>query len=146
MFRSRRLLGIWVLIVVGVGVGGTLVSNAEPPASKDEANKAIRKLLTERRDVLRQLVQVQFEEYRVGKTDLRAIVDARRQLLSVQLELKTGRAERVKLLTDFLALEKEVEAVVRKRHQVGAVGMSDVLQAHALRLDIETQLLRAKHR
>ena len=146
MSVTRGWLVLVVTVVVAGFVGGSMVTHAQPAVAKSGVDEEIRKLLSDRREVLQRLVRVQLEKYQPGRIDLRAIADARRQLLSVELKLNPGRAERVKLLTESLALEKEVEKVVQARHQVGQVGLSDVLQAQALRMQVETQLLRAKRK
>lgn len=146
MTHARGRLGFALAITAALVVGVSWLSMPAQSAGQDKGvdSDEIRKLVQKRRDVLKQLVAVQIQEYRTGRVDMAAILTAQRQLLDAELELNADRSKHAKLLADFVELAKSVEMVARKRYQAAETSVADVLEAQAARLEAETRLLRAR--
>lgn len=140
----------WLLaaLLVAVFVLGTTLSlpsavgMAEPQADNDP----VEKLLKERQSVLQQLVEVQIAEYRTGNSHFAGVVQARQQLLEVELELARDAARRIKLLEDFVRMTDELHKIAEAQFKAGNASIADVLQSKALALGAQTELLRARRK
>lgn len=108
----------------------------------DEAAR-IRKLLSERRDTLREAVKARQEEFEAGKADAYCLLDASHLLLQAELELLEKAEER---LAAHQAHRERMRVCERKEealYKAGRRPLSEVLQSRAARLDAEIGLVRA---
>lgn len=107
-------------------------------------NQSVQKLLEERLSVLEQLVKVEVEAYRRDEVQFDSVADANRHLIEAQLELATGREERIRLWESFLKLMAETHKMAEASHRAGRGSLGDVLKSKAMRLKAEAELMRER--
>jgi outer membrane protein TolC len=114
--------------------------------AQDDADTSakLESLLRERRDTLRQLVQVVGVHYRDGRTTEDAVVCANNRLLEAELDLLTAKAERIAVYEQLVENMRRLEEVAAARHEVGVGSIEEVLAAKAARLRAEIELVRMK--
>jgi hypothetical protein len=71
-------------------------------------------------------------------------IDAAKHVAQSGLEVYDNPNDRIRLLTDYVELAKEVEKVFEAQHEAGRVSDSDVHMARYFRIDAEIQLLKSK--
>jgi RNA polymerase sigma factor (sigma-70 family) len=114
--------------------------------AKPEA--ALRKLLTQRRDMAEQEAKIRYEQYNAGAqgATFELVIESSKRLLKADLELSTDRLDRIAAHERHLKLVKEYADVVEARFMAGRVGLEVHSQAQYERLDAEIQLEREKAR
>ena len=141
----RRLF--LTLCAIGVAAVITSAAPAAPPRPEQhETSKQLESLLKERRDTLRELVDILDGRYRAGAVTEEAVLRASGQLLGAELDLASTKAERIAIREKLVANLRRIEKVTEDQAQVGSLALrpDDVLQAKAARLKAEIQLLREK--
>jgi outer membrane protein TolC len=136
------------LAVVLVGLGsaaGLFVSSglAEPTTDvlgpDGEKLTALRK---ERRDVLRQAVKETEEAYRHGVIPYTSIPRITMNLLNAELDLASDRDARVAIRERAVDQFREIEKIVAEQAKNAVATNTDLLEAKAVRLQAEIDLLR----
>lgn len=112
----------------------------QPNGLADEAK--IAKLLENRRDVLRRVVQLHEMAYRNGAGTLGELIAAKRELVEAELEFCKMADERIELRKAVVKFAKDYEAMAKKRFEVGDMQEVEVLRATTMRLRAEVELLR----
>ena len=136
-----------LLAALAVCLAGSTVTMAQeqPEATSTKAD-SVAKILLERRAVLEELVHVQLDAYRANKIGLEAVVRARRQLLTADLELETRPAERIKLTETFVKTMADWEELAMDTYRSGRGTLANVLQAKASRLEAQAQVMREQEK
>jgi outer membrane protein TolC len=136
------------VVLVGLGaVAGLFVSSglAEPTTvvRGPDAEKltALRK---ERRDVLRQAVKESEEAYRHGVIPYTSIPRITVNLLNAELDLASDRAARIAIRERAVDQFREIEKAVAERVEAAVADRTDLLEARAVRLQAEIDLLRER--
>lgn len=118
----------------------TAVSQTQQEAASD---KRLNSLLTERRDTLRQVVDLVIVEYRGGAGTIEEIIQAQNALLDAELDIAKTNAERVRIREEQVKNFRELENLLKQRHESGSgITKSELLVAKATRLEAEINLLR----
>ena len=110
--RSIRTIGVVSVLALLVAVA-TPYAKDGPEAAGSAAD--IRELLTARRDVLAQLVDVQRQRYMTGATGFESVARSRMELLNAELELASTAAERVATYESLLQACNFVETVQERQ-------------------------------
>lgn len=111
---------------------------------KSEQSAAIKRLLSQRRDTLREIVELAEAQYRDGRGQQRDVFRAAESLIDAELDLATDKAERIALRERRLDIMKRMEEHTRARREVAAVNNAEVLAATAERLKAEIELLQER--
>lgn len=136
--RSLSLFGVLALAAVLIMLpGDALVSQ---PAA--DAAARIHSLQEQRRDTLRQLVEVAKVSYQAGGVPLDFVLQISDSLFEAELELGTTREKRIAILKEQVANLKELEELLTRGWKVGTKRTDERLSAKAARLKAEIQLLR----
>ncbi|TWT65697.1 TolC family protein [Crateriforma conspicua] len=141
----RMILSILVAITAGLLV--IQHSDADNQPSNHEANSndmdpVIRKLLTERRDTYKSLVEIVNESYLVGRAEHRQLIQVQNDLLQAELDLATTRSERLKIHQQLVDNLQAYEKLLEARFANGTTQQTDVLSTKADRLKAEVALRR----
>jgi hypothetical protein len=104
----------------------------------------VQKLLAERRDAARDLMQVRRQLFEAGKTDQQALLEAAALLLEAELPLAETAADRLALHRAHVEGLKKVEEVDKARLDAGRIGQDQYQILRAARLAGEIDLARAE--
>jgi hypothetical protein len=104
----------------------------------------VKKLLTERRDAARELMEVRRLQMEAGKSTPRELLDAVEIVLEAELPLAETRPDRLAVLRARLEGLKQAEEVDKARFEVGRISPADYQTMRAARLAAEIDLLRAE--
>ena len=132
-----------VTVVAFVWVG-------EPPsqAAAENANQvddgAVRELQEQRLKVLQRIVQINDLRFRNGSTDFSRVIRSQMTMLEAKLELAFDQKARVAALENSLQLTRQSHEYAEAMFQDGRGGQIAVLEAKAMQLRIEADLLRAR--
>ena len=143
MTRTRLVHAAVCLAALGLA-GSSAFSDSGPAEVGSAAGRSLTELLQERRAVLKALVEVQVQAYRIGKLGFEPIVQAHKELLAAELELASDRAERVELIQKFVHLAADFEKLAAEKLRAGEATQADVLRAQALRLEAQVMAARAR--
>tara|TARA_R110002126_G_scaffold36989_3_gene111975 strand:- start:653 stop:1102 length:450 start_codon:yes stop_codon:yes gene_type:complete len=141
LLLNQFVTGFFIATILTAGPAGS--SGNEPTPATAES---IVKLLQKRQFVLSQLVKVQTETDRNGKTGLESVVQTRQQLLLVELELATSHEERIKLLERSIKLARELEKIAEAKHKSGNGSAAAILSSQSDRLKVEIRLVRERQK
>ena len=123
-----------------------LILPSLPAASQTKRNATseenLQSLLTERRDTLRQIVNLVESYYKQGNETLGNVIKARNDLLDAELNIANTHAERIRIRKEQVKNYRELEDGLTARHTSGEITSFEILVAKAMRLDAEIQLLR----
>lgn len=97
--------------------------------------------LKEMHDVSKQLVSVLKEEYKIGNSEIRQLLEAQHELLELELKLSETPAERMNVLVKQLNLAKDAESAIALKFESGSASRIEVLQAQIARMKIELAML-----
>ena len=113
------------------------------PAQRADAEK-MNRLMLERRDVLRKIVEVFMSRHQGGMVKFDDVYRAQSELLRAELELAKTKEDRLAVLNSQLANCQSLESLVIQMQKVGVRGgeAGNVLVATAARLQAEIQILR----
>ena len=123
-------------LALGLALLCPLAASADDVEPKAGAEK-VKKLQTERRDVLKKLVEARENEFMAGRGTLDVLLGATRDPLQAELELATTPKQRLAAHAARLELAKKIEEVMKNRHDAGRATQADYLQSQAARLDAE---------
>ena len=137
---TRILLSGFAILAVCIGM--TALTNAENSAAAPD--EEVRKLLTERRDTLRDRLHAVEASFKIGLTETTVVVAAENELLDAELELANQPADRIAIREAVVANMKRIEDRTRQQLDNGAALQQDVLLAKAARLQAEIELLRER--
>src|SRR4051812_7638359 len=96
---------------------------------KNEAAEKVKKLQTERRDLLKKLVDARYAEFQAGRGTLDLMLQAAKDLLSAELDLATKPEQRLKVHEARLDLAKKVEQIEKGRYDAGRTTFADYTMA-----------------
>jgi hypothetical protein len=113
-----------------------------PPLRVDPKDDPLRKLLKERYNAVLEETKLRHVAVEAGRATLDEVFDAFQRLLRAGLEVAETHAQRVALLKQNLDLATEVERIIAKKVQAGALPDADLHRARYNRLDAEIRLLR----
>lgn len=137
--RKRSLLGGFVcvaaLVFVTVPRGGA--------QDDGDASAKLETLLRQRRDTLRQLLNLAETQFRNSETTQDIVIHASNRLLEAELELLTAKAERMRAHEKLVENMRNLEQIAAARRRLGTGSGEDVLIAMSARLKAEIELLRA---
>ena len=130
-----------------VATSTCIVMFSQPAASQTEQNatsdKKLNSVLTERRDTLRQIVNIVESRRSQGDETIDNVIKARNELLDAELDIAKTRAERVRIREEQVKNFRNLENVLTRRHESGGeITNVEVLVAKAVRLEAEIALLR----
>jgi hypothetical protein len=111
----------------------------------------MRKLLIERFQTARDVVNARFTVYLVGSggggySPLVYLLDALHQLVASRLELVEKPEEEIAVLEDWVKATKEFEKITKANLDAGKTDVTQGFKSHYDRLDAEIQLLKAKRK
>ena len=131
-------------------VCATIQSPTEIPATVVPASPIfiedaeLRSKLIERRDALKELVQIQTQRVHVGQVSISMLNQAYIDLLEAELPLTKTHAERIVLYEKSLEARTEIEKVTQVRLEVATGSRDDHLRAKADRIKAEIDLHNAR--
>jgi uncharacterized protein (UPF0264 family) len=102
---------------------------------------AVEKLLRERLALLREVAEVQQQNFELGRATLSDVAYARQLASAAELELAATAAERIKVREALLKSLKEVEEMVKAQVEAAIRPTVDLKMATATRLRAEADLL-----
>jgi outer membrane protein TolC len=129
------LLGRAMLIVLPCGLLATAFTLAAPPESAEA-----KKLLMERRNVLKQITDLQSKAYESGQVRIDSVLLAQSNLFEADLELAEQKSQRIEICERLVKMLENIEAVSQKLHAAGEATIVDVLSSKAARLKAQAQL------
>ncbi len=95
-------------------------------------DKKINSLLAERRDTIRQLVELIEGRYEVGETTLDNVIRERNRLLEAELEITKTNIDRIRIRKERVKNFRHLENELKQRHKVGQVTNDKILEAKAV--------------
>jgi outer membrane protein TolC len=128
-------LGRTMLIVLPCGLLAAAFTLATPPDSAE-----VKKLLLERRNVLKEITDLQSKAYESGQVRVDSVLLAQRDLFEAELELAEQQSQRLEICERLVKTLEHFEAVSQKQHSSGVVSSIDVLSSKAARLKAQAQL------
>lgn len=141
--KPRIVISVLVLVACVGAAMSTRTAESQDRQQSDRDDR-INKLLAERRDTLRGVVDAAMEQYISGEALLDTVIHARKGLLEAEMELATTNAERIRIHEKRVKNLRQLEDSVKDRHAAGTAGVRQVLTAKAARLKAEVELLRAQ--
>ena len=130
---------VWLAVVA---FGAALWAGA-PPLTTRKDEPEVKKLLIQRRDLLRDLEKVRREQFKTGRGSMEDILGATRKRVEVELELAETHAARIAALEDLLRVAAQIDDLAKARNKVGRMELAEVLEARDIRLKCEIDLRRA---
>jgi uncharacterized protein (TIGR03067 family) len=116
-----------------------------PKVSPDQAaGTELEKLLQERQEVLKEVVDVALADFKMARIDYTNVLEAQRELIQAQLEQATTREQKIALYKQLVQNLEKVEEVADARRQAGEGSQLDRLKARAARLQAQIDLVRAQ--
>jgi outer membrane protein TolC len=128
-------LGRTMLIVLPCGLLAAAFALAAPPESAEA-----KKLLMERRNVLKQITDLQSKLYESGQVRIDSVLLAQRELFEADLELVEQKPQRIAICERLVKALENTEAVSQRLHGAGETTIVDVLSSKAARLKAQAQL------
>ena len=122
-----------ILIVLSFGMLCTTIARA---ADSPEAKK----LLMERRNVLKEVNDVQRRGYERGELQLPDLLLTNRDLLEAELELTEDKSQRIAICERLVKTFEDIEAISQRRQASGEVTIIDTLNSKAARLKAQARL------
>lgn len=108
--------------------------------SADEGE--VQRLLRERMAVLEKIVEFRRAAYDVGVGELKALLDAQRDVAAAKVELAATRDERMAALRELVKVSKAAEERAKIQFEAGRSTQLDSLVAASFRLKAESELAR----
>src|SRR5262249_40430428 len=115
----------------------------EKSGARAERSEKFRRLLEERRDAARTILKERQRRVEGGKIE-DGLVEAASMVLEAELALAEKAAGRGALLRGVLDRVKKAEEEARAQHEAGRIGPLGLLNARAVRLEAEINLVRAQ--
>ena len=143
---ETRMRSFIIFSTVTVSLVGALAWSL-PAASQDKQagpDSSIRKLLFQRRDVLRELLDFVTAHHELGTVTLADVVQARNGWLEAELDVARTREERVQIHERRVKNWRDLESLTRQDFAAGTATPKEMLVAKAARLKAEIELLREK--
>ena len=135
-----------ILLLCVVATSICTVMFCQPAASQAEQNaisdNKLNRLLIERRQALRQIVAFVESLHSQGQETLDNVIGARNRLLDAELDIAKTNAERVRIRQEKVKNFRDLEIALTQRYEGGEVTSVEVLEAKAVRLEAEIELLR----
>ena len=133
-----------VLCVLATSI--CIVIFSQPATSQSEQNaisdKKLNSLLAERRDTLRQIVNLVEKGHSEGSESLDNVIRARNELLDAELDIAKTNAERVRIREEQVKNFRDLENVLTQLYKNGETTNIELLEVKAVRLEAEIELLR----
>ena len=130
MSLGRTMLMAWPCILLA-----TTFAIAAPPESAET-----KKLLLERRNVLKQVADLQGKAYENGQVRIEPLLLAQRDLFEAELELAEMKRQRIDICERLVKAMENIEAVTQKQNRAGERTIIDILSSKAARLKAQAQL------
>jgi|SRR5579872_1594748 len=108
------------------------------------ATNEVTALMTERRDLLRQMERLYLAQYRNGQGSLQDLNRATKEAILADLELPHSRAERIRLRQEWVDRTAEFEKLAEQRLTVGTAMQTEVYEARVAHIDAEIDFAREK--
>lgn len=131
-------IAVTAVFAVTIAVGASAQKDPKP------AETELRKLMTQKRDLLQRRVSMLEQTYLTSDTSHVEVVEAKRDLIKAQLDLAETHSERLEVLTSQLELCRELERVSKSKFQLGDATQAELLHIMANRIDAEIALLLEK--
>jgi outer membrane protein TolC len=128
-------LGRALLIVLPCGLVAAAFTLAAAPESAEA-----KKLLMERRNVLKEITDIQAKAYERGEVRLDSLLHTQRELFEADLELAEQKKQRIEICERIVKTLENIEAVSQRQHGAGEASIIDVLSSKAARLKAQAQL------
>lgn len=136
------------VIVVAVAVGAGWIALAEEPQDVGQASldAQLDKLLLERRDTQRRLLDYVTKSYKSGTTTFEMVFQAQSQLLAAELDLAEEKSQRIGILEKQVETLQELENHIKALYEHGARSgeYETYLASRSQRLQAEIELVREK--
>ncbi|MEM8679629.1 MAG: hypothetical protein AAGF97_09790 [Planctomycetota bacterium] len=138
---SHSSLRIATLGVCLLLAGATWLSplKADPPPQ--DKMEQIRRVIAQMRDAAQQLVDLRQQAFEEGRINLKEVLEARQQLLEVELRGATTLAERTQVLKQSLQLATQAENMAEVALNSGTGSQTELLELRLARFKIELLLL-----
>jgi outer membrane protein TolC len=94
----------------------------------------------ERRNVLKQITDLQSKAYESGQVRIDSVLLAQSNLFEADLELAEQKSQRIEICERLVKMLENIEAVSQKLHAAGEATIVDVLSSKAARLKAQAQL------
>lgn len=121
-----------------------LTLQPQPAAAQTKLDPEVEALLQERLTALRDLVELQQEQFKIGIITLDVVLTAEIALGQAELELAKTAAERIKIRENLFKKAQEFEKVIVAYVDGGRGNRTHLLQAKAARLRAHADLLQEK--
>jgi hypothetical protein len=108
-----------------------------------EDTAEVKKLLKERVDVLRSVVEARQQGLKMGIGTVGSLAEAYRELTQAELEAADTPAKRMAALLEGYKRAAEVERRVERMFEAGDASRADAMAARAARIKAEIELRRA---
>jgi outer membrane protein TolC len=105
-----------------------------------------KKLLIERRNVLKEVNDIQRKGYERGELQLPDLLLTNRDLLEAELELADDKSQRIAICERLVKTFEDIEAISQRRQASGEITIIDVLSTKAARLKAQAQLANERSR
>jgi hypothetical protein len=142
MGRGLVCLCVGVLLSVGVALGRAPAPPTGPVLDKAIAAE-VRKLLEERRTILRDVLDSREKLYQLARAELGQVLEVSKRLLAVELELATTAEERVAAYERCLEKAQAWVAVAKAKKAAGRGTEADVQDARDRCLELQIGILKA---
>ena len=138
-----RWWAVAALLVGATALWRSVRTTEAAPVGKAGDSPRVKALLKERRDELRQAFKARTKEHLAGRVATDALMEVSRLLVQAELEAAEKPADRVAALQAHLDVARDVEKLVKARHDAGRCPVTDLHLARAARMEVEIALLRA---
>lgn len=98
-------------------------------------------LLVERREVLREIMELFVIRYKEGSTTLENVIQAKNRLLDAELKIAKSKPERIRIRKEQVKNLRDLENEMTLGHKDGRNTSVEILEVKATRLEAEIKLL-----
>ena len=119
-----------------------LAATTSAQNSQEGSDTRIRDLLIEKRDVLADHLTHAESQFKMGKLESLALLNAKLRLLDAELALADSAAERIKVLKDRLDIHRAKESRSLELYKTGNVTFGENIDAIVQRIDAAIALSR----
>ncbi len=132
----------FLLTALAIGIGLMARSSVADEAEKANPIQSVEELLLQRRDTLKQLVEVVTRHHQTGDGGIEEVIRAKAQLLDAELELAKDHKGRIAILQQRFELMNHQLSAMQTMWKSGHVSQAEVLSAQAEMLESQITLAR----
>jgi outer membrane protein TolC len=132
------------MLMGGLLLLSLVLGQADAAKATTDVSSKIRELQAERVKLLERGMELVSMAYAKGSRDFAAVFELQLELLDAKLDAAASKEEQIAVLNSQLKVANQTHEMARQRFENGSVSQLDVIQAKAVALRIEIELLKLK--